>query len=172
MLKLLGAALILFSCAMMGFSKGGQYARRPRQIRQLIVGMQRLETEIGYGFTPLPEALAKIAGGLEEPLVSMFRQIADSLELQPSVSAKESWQTTLLRFWPQTAMRGQEREILMQLGNSLGITDREDQIKHLRLASAQLQEEERQAREEQQQFEKMWKSLGVLFGAFVVILIY
>ena len=58
MVKLIGAALILFAGTMIGFMQASRFAARPRQIRQLSYALQRLETEIGFGFTPLPEATA------------------------------------------------------------------------------------------------------------------
>jgi hypothetical protein len=62
MLKFLGAVLVLFAGTMFGFFQALQYARRPRQIRELITALQRLETEIVYGYTPLPEAAKRHPG--------------------------------------------------------------------------------------------------------------
>ena len=69
-------------------------------------------------------------------------------------------------------MKQAEQEVVLQLGSVLGVTDRSDQIKHLRLAISQLQAEETESREDQRRYEKMWKSLGVLIGALIVILMY
>ena len=68
-------------------------------------------------------------------------------------------------------MKAAEQSALIRLGATLGISDREDQIKHLRLAMQQLKAEEDAARDDQARYEKMWKSLGVLIAALVVILI-
>jgi stage III sporulation protein AB len=69
-------------------------------------------------------------------------------------------------------MKLPEQEVMLQLGHVLGLSDRSDQVKHLRLAVSQLQAEEVDAREEQRKYEKMWKSLGVLIGGLIVILMY
>jgi stage III sporulation protein AB len=69
-------------------------------------------------------------------------------------------------------MKTSEKEAFLQLGLTLGITDRDDQIKHLRLTASQLQTEELTAWEEQKRYEKMWKSLGLLSATLVVILMY
>ena len=44
--------------------------------------------------------------------------------------------------WTRTSMKQAEQEVVLQLGAVLGLTDRSDQIKHLRLAISQLQTEE------------------------------
>lgn len=172
MLKLLGAVLILFAATMLGFAKASLYARRPRQIRQLIQALQRLETEMVFGFTPLPEALCRIAAQLDPPLGTMFRQAAEPLMYASGKTAGESWREAVDSCWKETAMSSNEREIFSQIGFTLGVSDREDQMKHLRLAVHMLQAEEQTAWDEQKRYEKMWKSLGVLAGAFVVILMY
>ncbi|MDB5056241.1 MAG: stage sporulation protein [Bacilli bacterium] len=172
MLKLIGALFILFAATMIGFYQALQLARRPRQIRQLIQALQRLETEILYGFTPLPDALRSISRPLDLPLAKIFSLAAEQLTNLSGHSTEESWRFAIQTGWYETAMKVTEQEALQQLGLTLGITDREDQIKHLRLTISQLQAEELSAWEEQKKYEKMWKSLGVLTGALVVILMY
>ncbi|MEF3301940.1 stage III sporulation protein SpoIIIAB [Paenibacillus sp. GYB003] len=172
MLKLIGAMLVLLAGTAIGFAKASVYARRPRQIRGLVHALQRLETEMNYGYTPLPEALARIADQLEPQLAAMFRMAAEPMLAANGKTAAESWREAVDACWKQTALSSNEREILSQLSFTLGISDRDDQTKHLRLAVSLLQAEEQAAREDQRRYEKMWRSLGVLAGAFVVILMY
>jgi stage III sporulation protein AB len=171
MLKLVGAALILLSGTLFGFLQAQQLARRPKQIRQLIQALGRLETEISYGLTYLPEALDSIAGQTSQPLSQLFRRIAELLRTARR-SVHECWRQAIEEVWAGTSMKDSEKDIVTQLGSTLGITDREDQIKHLRLALSQLAAEETLARDECGRYEKMWKSLGILAGALIVVLIY
>ena len=172
MLKLIGAICILFSGTMIGFYQALQLSRRPRQVRQLIQALQRLETEILYGFTPLPDALRTISRQLATSLAQMLRNVAEQLSDSGGRSTEEVWREALQTGWKHTAMKQTEQEALLQFGLTLGISDREDQIKHLRLTVSQLQAEELTAWEEQKRYEKMWKSLGLLTSALVVILMY
>ena len=121
MLKLFGAVLILAAGTMIGFSKASAYARRPRQIRQLIHALQRLETEMTYGYTPLPEALLRIADQLEPQLSFMFRMAAEPLLTATGKTAGESWRDAVNACWKQTALSSNEREVLSQLSYTLEI---------------------------------------------------
>jgi stage III sporulation protein AB len=156
---------------MIGFLQASRYAARPRQIRQLVHALQRLETEIGYGYTPLPEAVQRSALHLPEPAASLLSGVTERLSRADGLTFRECWEQAVNGHWPGTAMRGSEQAALIRLGSALGISDREDQIKHLRLAMQQLKAEEDAARDDQARYEKMWKSLGVLIAALVVILI-
>lgn len=69
-------------------------------------------------------------------------------------------------------MKAAEKEIWLQFGQRVGASDREDQIKHIRLAMHQLKQEEDEARDEATRFSKLWKSLGLLAAALIVILMY
>ncbi|MFK7697200.1 stage III sporulation protein SpoIIIAB [Paenibacillus sp. HJGM_3] len=171
MLKLIGALLVLAACSLYGLARAAQYARRPWQLRQLIQALQRLETEMVYGYTPLAEALRRIAPTLGAPLDAMLLEAAERMEAH-GATAGESWRYAIEAHWSRTALRANEREAWSQLGHTLGVSDREDQVKHLKLAAGLLQAEEHVARDEQRRYEKMWRSLGVLAGAFIVILMY
>jgi|GEM_PF-31162 len=172
MLKLIGAALVLLSGALFGYFQAGQLAARPRQLNDLIRALQRLETEIVYGFTPLPEALERIGAASPDPVGQLFRSAAAKLAESRGRPVHQIWQDTLSQGWRHTAMKLPEREALRQLGFTLGLSDREDQAKHLKLCMLQLEAEERLARDEQGKYERMWRSLGLLLGALVVILMY
>ncbi|RNB81151.1 stage III sporulation protein AB [Brevibacillus fluminis] len=171
MLKLIGAAVILFSCSMVGWQMGRYYAFRPLDIRTMIISLQMLETEIVYGATPLHRAMAKIGERMRSGIGRMFLTASELLtqEDEPQ-STSESWRQAIEKNWSQTAMRKSEKDILLTLGMVLGNSDRDDQQKHLRLAITHLQGLEEEARSDKERYEKMYKSLGFLGGLLVVIL--
>jgi stage III sporulation protein AB len=171
MLKTLGALLLLAAGLLFGFHQSLTLSRRPRQIRQLSLALQRLETEIGYGATPLPDALRSSASALSPPLAAMFCAAAERMEEPGSGrTAAESWRQAVQEGFFRTSMKEPEREALLQLGSSLGISDTQDQLKHLRLAVSHLAMEEQGAADEEKRYGKMWKSLGVLGAALVVVI--
>lgn len=173
MLKFVGMMLVLFAGTMIGFVKASGFAARPKQIRQLIHALQRLETEISYGQTPLPIALDRIAGVVAPQVARMFKDIATALSteaVRTGETAREIWERAIKARWPETAMKAPEQEALLRLGSTLGASGRDDQLKHIRLAMAQLQAEEANARDDQQRYEKLSRSLGALGAALIVIL--
>ncbi|MBN6186025.1 stage III sporulation protein AB [Aneurinibacillus sp. BA2021] len=172
MFKLLGASLIILAGTLIGMQLGGYLAHRPLQIRQLRTGLALLETEITYGARPLPEALSSIARRLAGPGASLFARAAELFVEETEWTADECWRRAVQQVWPGTALKGPEKDIVLQLGRVLGQSDREDQRKHIRLACTNLEHEESSARENQQRYEKMCRSLGVLSGILLVILLY
>lgn len=171
MLKTLGALLVLAAGMLLGLYQSQTLSRRPKQIRQLSLALQRLETEIGYGSTPLPDALKACVGSLSPPLAAIFTDAAERMaEPGTGRTAAESWSRAVREGFRRTSMKEPEREALLQLGATLGISDTQDQLKHLRLAVSHLSTEERNASDEEKRYGKMWKSLGVLGAALVVVI--
>lgn len=169
-MKLLGAVLILIAGTLFGFQQAARYAERPQQLRQLSHALQRLETEIGYGHTPLPEALERTAKASAEPVAALFRETAKGLLRTEGYSFQECWELAVGAGWIDTSMKANEKGIMLRLGSTLGISDKVDQMKHLQLALLQLKSEEEAARDEQRRYEKMWKSLGALLAVLLIIL--
>ncbi|WP_379128787.1 stage III sporulation protein SpoIIIAB [Paenibacillus sp. sgz500958] len=172
MLKLFGAVLIIAAGTLAGFKKARQYADRPQQIRGLIAALHRLETEIMYGFTPLPEALRRIGIQSRGPVQWFFTAAADEMSPPHDRSAQDAIRRAMETHWESTAMKAPEKEILRQLSCTLGTSDRSNQTNHIAMALQQLKQEEIVAREDQGKYEKMSKSLGLLLGALIVILIF
>ncbi len=67
--------------------------------------------------------------------------------------------------------RKNEVEILKQFGSSLGQHDFIQQQKQIRLALTHLERELEDARDEHHKYSKLARSLGVLLGVFIVLLL-
>jgi stage III sporulation protein AB len=172
MIKLLGAMLVMLSATLFGFYQAQQYSRRPRQLADLVRALQRLETEMTYAFTPLPQALRQIAKTCPPPVSLIFHDAAEELNRANGRKVEQIWREAVNERWKQTSMKAGERDIIAQLGSTLGLSDSADQVKHIRLTVQQLHGEIESAVEDRKKYESMWRSLGLLMGALIVILMY
>lgn len=172
MLKLLGAVLIILSSTMGGYFVAKSYKERPSQLRFMQQAFQMLETEIVYGSVPLDMAMRHISKRINGNIKYFFESMADNLTNLDGASTFECWQSAINQHFHLTSLKSQDKEILIQFGHTLGGSDREDQMKHIKLAIQNLATEEANAREEQKKYERLSKNLGLLLGFLIVILIY
>lgn len=172
MLKLIGGLLVVASSGLAGWWVSRGYARRPVELRQFIAALQLLETEITYAATPLPEALDRVAEQVGAPASSFFRQISRDLGAHTGCSAREAWHAALGAHGPGSALSPGDLAVLGGLGNSIGISDREDQGKHLRLAAEQLKTALVAADDAAAKNVRMWNYMGLLGGLIIVLALY
>ncbi|WP_018132453.1 stage III sporulation protein SpoIIIAB [Effusibacillus pohliae] len=172
MVKLIGAALVVTATTGVGLWKANSYSERAKQLNQLITALQMLETEIAYGATPLPEALARIGQRIPGKIGLLLQDTGHLLARGDGRSAGQIFQEQVLCFGGKLHLRPQDRDILLTFGHTLGHSDRSDQLKHIRLTCARLSAEETIARDERERLGKMWRYLGALLGLAAVIIMY
>ncbi|MGA8941735.1 MAG: stage III sporulation protein SpoIIIAB [Thermoactinomyces sp.] len=172
MLKLLGAVLVILTTSWIGFQLAAELRLRTRQIQELRSSLALLKTEIDYGTRPLAEAWERIAEVADSDLRRLFRRFGRNLRTMNGQSTYECLRLAIDSEWQKTAMGKDEKGILLKLCQVLGSSNRSDQLHHLEIVAENLLMEEQKAREEQEKYEKMVKTLGILSGALLVILMY
>ncbi|MCG8401258.1 MAG: stage III sporulation protein AB [Firmicutes bacterium] len=172
MLKLIGACLLVSVSGYAGWTISRQYARRPVELGQFISALAMLETEIVFAATPLPDALAGIAERSDPGVSRFFRQVAQNLQKARGYSARDAWNMALEAHCRKSPLDGGDLAILRSLGNNLGISDREDQAKHLRLTLEQLKMARAKAEETAARNVKLWNYMGLLGGLIIVLALY
>ncbi|MEB6547537.1 stage III sporulation protein SpoIIIAB [Heyndrickxia sporothermodurans] len=170
MVSVIGAIFIILSTTWAGFELSRHLSERPKQLRMLRTALQSLEAEIMYGHTPLHEASRKLAAQLPKPISSIFERFSQKLTTKET-TVKIAWEESLQEIWKITALKKSEYEILIQFGETLGKHDRATEQKQIILTLTHLEREESEARDKQQKYEKMMKSLGFLSGLLIVILL-
>lgn len=170
MFKIIGAVLIVMATTLIGFEISKRLSERPKQLRLFKSALQSLEAEIMYGHTPLHEASRKLSLQMPKPLSTFFEEFSNQLT-SIETTVKDAWQNSLQHIWKETALKQSEYEILLQLGENLGKHDRYTEQKQIILTLTHLEREEKEAHEKQNRYEKMAKSLGVLSGLLIVILL-
>ncbi|HYG59822.1 MAG TPA: stage III sporulation protein SpoIIIAB [Symbiobacteriaceae bacterium] len=168
--KLLGAGLILGCSSYAGWQVAGAYARRPVQLRDLQTALAVLQTEIEYGATPLPEALASAARAGGPAVGAIFRATAERLAAGGGNTPGDAMREALADQSGSTALRPGDLSIVAALAEVLGATGRADQVRHLSLARERLAGEEARAADERARYERMARYLGVLGGAALVLI--
>lgn len=170
-LEWIGGLCVVSACAGLGFFKAARLQRRVGALRGLQAGLQVLDTEIAYAATPLPDAFRRIGNTFSSPAATLFAEVAEQLAGRPETGAPDLWETAVRRLAADMALEPPDVEVLLQFGRTLGASDRADQRKHIRVACDRLRVQEEAARQEAATRARMWRSLGVLIGAAIVVLL-
>ncbi|WP_096434706.1 stage III sporulation protein SpoIIIAB [Alteribacter populi] len=168
-MKIFGILVIIIATTAIGWEWARRLRLRTKQLKDVRVGLEALETEMVYGLTPLSEACERVSRQVRNPVGQLFHRFAQDLQ-QEEMLASEVWQQTLIKMKNTIEFKQGEWDVLHQFGQTLGQQDLENQRKHLRLALTYLEQQEADAREHQRKHESMYKSLGFLCGILIALI--
>ena len=125
-----------------------------------------LETKLKYTYDLLPEIFLEIAKGLKQNIRELFENA--SLQMRKK-SAKEAWIQAIEL--SKTSMNKEDLEVLKGFGKLLGKTDMEGQVSQIELTNQFVDTQIKKAEKELEKNEKLYKTLGTVFGLALVILL-
>lgn len=172
MVKLFGAFLILISGSSIGWICGSIYLNRVRELKELQLALNILDTEISYGRTLLPEALKTTIDVLSPSLAKIFSDAADELDRSKNYHFYELWQDIINNNSKKTYLSREDFEILINWGRQIGASNLDNQIKINKLTIKRLEQHEIMARDIAIRKVKPVRYAGVLISLIVIILFY
>lgn len=169
--KITGGIIVILSCTFLGYILSADCSRRPQQLRDLQSMLQMFENQISFLSDVITEAFERISRVSGSETGIFFSRTVDILKGSRNVSATEAWEEAVRQNIKKTALDREDEEILLAFGKILGSTDLEGQVKNIRLALEQLKNQENKAEASRERNEKMYRSLGILGGIAVVIVL-
>ena len=169
--KMLAFTMILGICTVVGILFSQRYRERVLYLQGLINALQMLETKIRYISEPIPDAFLDISARLDNPAQNLFRQTAGYLKSEYGLSAQEAWRKALGEEVASARINQEDKDAVLSFGASLGQTDVEGQIKNISLTMCQIRTQVQRAEEERKKNEKLCKSLGIMAGAAICIIL-
>lgn len=168
--KVLGSALILISSTLIGLLMAGKYKTRVKQLKQIQNHFQMIETEIFYTATPIIEVIEKISRQSKQPFSNIYGEIVKNLKKKEGKSLGIIWENAFERQKSYTQFVKEDLEVIYFFGNLLGTSDRQSQIKNVKLVQNQLKKLEEYAEKNWIKNEKLFRNLGILSGISIIIM--
>ncbi len=167
---ILGCIVLIVGCGSSGLWLANRIRRRPSELREFLMALTLLDTEIVWGATPLPEAFGIVKERTDMPWQGFFKDLQERLER--GEAANIAWKATILCQKAHFCLKPEDWQVIRDVGKGLGRSDRTEQHKQLELVLRQLTLTKEQADIWSVKQAKMWSYLGFLGGiAGVLILI-
>lgn len=170
-IKIIGAAILISATSFIGFSLAAECSKRPRALRELQSMLQMLENEISYLSNLLSEACNRIYEGTNFATAILFKETAKYLDVD-DFTADSAWERAVEENYTKLSLNSEDKTILLTFGKMLGNSDLEGQLNNIKLISSQLKVQETKAEEMKKKNEKMYRSLGVLSGLAIAIILF
>lgn len=168
MYRLIGALLVLGAMGWMGWSEGAALRKRTAFLRELVGALERMERELTFRLIPLPELFSRLARQTSPPLAAFFAACARHARSSETVFGR-AWQEEVqgLSSW----LGREALESLSRLGQSLGRCDAEGEGRLLRAAATELREQLARAETESRRLGRLYQTLGLTGGAFLILVL-
>lgn len=171
MLKILGSMLVIFSTTAFGFVKSQRFTARNYQLREIQRALYEIENEITYTYTPLPEAIINASTKVDFPLNSLLVRLGDLLRLNKVDSVYKAFCRVFDEMDEELYLTNKDKDILTNLGKSLGNSDIEGHKKIFSLALNSLNSQINDSDVSIKKNVKMYRYLGFCLGSIIVIML-
>lgn len=165
-IKIIVLSLIFTSTSLVGFLISNKYKNRVIELKEMKNALNIFETKIKFTYAPIPEIFEEISKNIKENIASIFKEASIKME---KVSAKTAWEEALKE--SNTSFQTEDTEIIRGLGKLLGKTDIDGQVSEIELTSTFLDTQIEKAEKESSKNQKLYKTLGMVTGMAIVIIL-
>lgn len=170
-IRIAGCILIIGSSSGMGFLFANEIRRRVEDLRSAKTIALLLRGDIRYAHTALPEALENVAKRHEGRLSPFLKYVAKELHKFDGKSFQQIWKEAIELELKHTSLSKKDKDGLLQLGEQLGYLDKDMQLNHIDWYINQVEDDMKEITADSKDKMRLYRSLGVLFGILVTILL-
>ena len=164
--KILIYSFIFLSCSLIGILISKKYVNRVNELREFKNALNMFKTKIKYTYEPLPEIFAEISENIDSSIASVFKIASEKMEI---CTAGEAWNLALK--FEDLSIDEEDRNVLKNLSKLLGKTDIQGQLNQIEMTSDFLDKQIRKAENQKDKNEKLYRTLGMLLGMAIVIIL-
>ena len=165
MQKMIGSVMIIVACTAMGFQKGRELQMHLKELEELKKIFTLIQSELQYTRAPFTEIFLKISKKTERMHQKWLSHLAKELEKCEGGTLQDVWQVSICECLQESKLTKEELEDLKQVGKNLGYMETLD------LYQEQLELSIQKTREELKNKKKLYQSMGIMTGIFLVIVL-
>ena len=165
MLKMVGSFLIFISSIMLGIEKGMAVSFHRKELEELYRIFVTYQAEMKYLKPTIEELLLKVTNKVSESKQRWLLDLADVVKKRETESFENLWVTSINTHFKDSHLTLEERNVLKQLGKNMGCPEA------ISLYLSRLELSIQNTREEEKEKKKLYRSLGIMGGIFLVILL-
>ncbi|MBO5372023.1 MAG: stage III sporulation protein AB [Lachnospiraceae bacterium] len=169
MLKVLGILCILAGTVGIGRELCGYLNNHLKQLLECREIFTQADTQREYLRLPYAQLLRRIAKGKSRLFGDILYQIAEEMEKSKEADIGKLWEEAFLSKKGQLLLDKEEQELFVALARSLGLEGNHTKVSEIYFL--QLEDEVVQAMEEKKEKQKLYGTISVLSGLFLVILL-
>lgn len=171
MLKITGCVLIILSSSLIGFCAGNRLEERKCLLKELKNVIILLKGEIRFSGSVMGQAFVNVSGKCSEPFKTFLTACGEEMNKYDGRSLGKIWKEEVDKHFKETVLDKIQIEKISELGEKLGFLDLQMQLSYLEQFSEELSADIKELDNKIKDNCKLYKSLGVMGGILVVLII-
>ena len=168
-MKIIGMLLVLAASSGMGFLFSKMSSERINDLKEWHKGLVLIKNEIGYALTPMADAFFLAQKKTEGSISHFFGEIGN-LFINTSIPLGQISDSLIIGQLKISCLNEGDMESAALFIKEIGAKDKESQISQLELMIKSVEEVIDEAKEKNEKNGKLFKTLGILAGVFVIVI--
>lgn len=143
-----------------------KYSNRVIELRNMKNALNMFLTKIKFTYEAIPVSFSEIGNNIDGNIGKLFKTASENMKEK---SAGDAWEEVIEK--AETSLTREDKDILKGLGKLLGKTDLDGQISEIKLVQNFLSTQIEMAEKEKQKNEKLYRTLGGVIGAAIIIIL-
>ncbi len=164
-IRFIGSTLVAIAVTWWGMCEAKKLKERVEFLRALLSGLLTAKAEIEFGRYEIGYIFKRINMNNDKGIF----KICSGLIKEKGIKA--AWETAVNNVCDEGFLKGNDKNVIIQLGKSLGMSDVEGQKNNIDMVVAELKKSISVAEEEDMRLGKVYKGCSVLLGVFIMIIL-
>jgi stage III sporulation protein AB len=171
MFKIAGFLCIMAGCIGWGNAQVREEKNRLYHLRELIRIIRRIQDEMCYGKHTLPEICLILSQFSDSWYSTYFQKIYEQLTQKNSTSLETAWAEQMELCFRNVPLLEEEKDVLKTLPDHLGLQEETMQARHIGQSLDMLDRKCKQAEENYESKTKVIRSMSILTGFLLTLLL-
>lgn len=169
--RLIGGTLVLVSTAAIGATLAGRIRAQEAWLKEIKLVFLLLGGELNYNKTPLPDAFLLLARRHSGPLTPFLKKVGEEIGRQSGNMLKEIWAEQAGKFLSDSPLSKGQKQEFVELGECFSETDSNARENTVAFYISRLEAELLKLQQSGKDKAYLYRMLGMLGGAFLLVLI-
>lgn len=170
MMKCIGLLLLFLTSAGAGILLSDRLNKRVKELELTLVFLDKLKTCLTYQNLPTNEMIELLA---EDPSCKSLPYLTACHELLAGPTAfPNAWRTAMRQSKGKTSLNDSDISHLLSLASIIGSSDTDGQLSAISMVEELLKRQRAEAQEAKEKKGRLYRSLGALAGAGMVIILF
>lgn len=164
--KLFIIAMIIGASSAIGILFSKKYSNREKELKEMKNALNMFATKIKFTYEAIPNVFTEISNKIGGNIGNIFSRTVNRMKELP---AGDAWNMAIEE--TNYNLNKEDVAVIRNLGRMLGQTDLDGQINEIEVVNEFLTTQLQNAREERIKNEKMYRTLGVVTGLTIAIIL-